>query len=164
MASESTSSQQSSQLSPSSKVNFKCEDGIIAFNNSVALHEHINDLYHPMLSFLSNYCIVIALTIQPSAIYVEYLREFWYTTEVDEATKTITFSLSSFKKPLSFTQDEFISSISLPICKNVIPLPPKETVRAGMATLGLFNKDKPSLSSTFLVNFSPLKIKYFTPT
>ncbi|GKA58973.1 hypothetical protein Tco_0758286 [Tanacetum coccineum] len=42
--------------------------------------------------------------------------------------------------------------------------PPKETVRAGLATLGLFDKDKPSLSSSVLVNSSPLKIKYFTPT
>ncbi|GJU64091.1 putative reverse transcriptase domain-containing protein [Tanacetum coccineum] len=107
--------------------------GIIAFNNAVALLEHTNDLYHPMLSFLLNCCI-------------------------DEATKTITFSLSSFEKPLSFTQDEFISAIGLPICRNVVPLPPKETVRAGLATLGLFDKDKPSLSSTVLVNSSPLKI------
>ncbi|GJT87738.1 hypothetical protein Tco_1069455 [Tanacetum coccineum] len=73
MASESTSSQQSSHLSPSSKVNFKYEDGIIAFNNA-------------------------------------------------------------------------------------------ETVRAGLATLGLCDKDKPSFSSTVLVNSSPLKIKYFTLT
>ncbi|GJX37572.1 retrovirus-related pol polyprotein from transposon TNT 1-94 [Tanacetum coccineum] len=115
MTSKSTSSQQSSQLSPSSKVNFKCEDCIIAFNNAVALLEHTNDLYHPLLSFLSNCCIGTALTIQPSAIYIEYLRVFWYTVEVDETAKTITFSLSSFEKPLTFTQDEFIFAIGLPI-------------------------------------------------
>ncbi|GJU44677.1 hypothetical protein Tco_1201943, partial [Tanacetum coccineum] len=62
-------------------------------------------------------------------------------------------------KPLSFTQDEFISAIGLPICKDVVPLPPKETVRAWLATLGLFDKDKPTLSSTILVNSSPLKMK-----
>ncbi|GJV48727.1 hypothetical protein Tco_1438939 [Tanacetum coccineum] len=164
MASISTSSQQSQQLSPSSKVNFKCEDGIIAFNNAVALLEHSNDLYHPMLGFLSNCCISTALTIQPSTIYVEYLREFWYTTEVDETTKTITFSFFTFKKSMSFTQDEFISTIGLPIVKDVVPLPPKEIVRAGLATLELIDKDKPTLSSTVLVNSSPLKLKYFTPT
>ncbi|GJV04137.1 hypothetical protein Tco_1337706 [Tanacetum coccineum] len=120
MASESTSSQQSSQLSPSSKVNFKCEDGIIAFNNAVALLEHTNVLYHPMLRFLSNCSIGTALTIKLFAIYVEYIREFWYTVEVDDATKTITFSLSSFENPISFTQDEFISTIGLPVCRNVI--------------------------------------------
>ncbi|GKD44682.1 hypothetical protein Tco_1269327, partial [Tanacetum coccineum] len=54
MASESTSSRQSSHISPSSKVKFKYEEGIIAFNNAVALLEHTNDLYHPMLGFLSN--------------------------------------------------------------------------------------------------------------
>ncbi|GJT97094.1 hypothetical protein Tco_1092612 [Tanacetum coccineum] len=118
----------------------------------VALLEHSNDLYHPMLSFLSNYCIGTTLTIQPSAIYIEYLKQFWYITEVDKTAKTITFSLSSFEKPMTFTQDEFISAIGLPICRNVIPLPLKETVRTGMATLGLIDKDKPSLSSTVLVN------------
>ncbi|GKC33179.1 hypothetical protein Tco_1040473, partial [Tanacetum coccineum] len=58
---------------------------------------------------------------------------------------------------------EFISAIGLPICKDVVPLPPKETVRAGLATLGLFDKEKPTLSSIVLVNSSPLKMKYFTP-
>ncbi|GJW61251.1 hypothetical protein Tco_0110586 [Tanacetum coccineum] len=164
MASNHFSHKQSSQLSPSSKVKFKCGDGIIAFNNAVALLEHPNVLYHPMLSFLSNYCIGTTLTIQPSAIYIEYLKQFWYITEVDKTAKTITFSLSSFEKPMTFTQDEFISAIGLPICRNVIPLPLKETVRTGMATLGLIDKDKPSLSSTVLVNSSPLKIKYFSPT
>ncbi|GKD56916.1 hypothetical protein Tco_1290303 [Tanacetum coccineum] len=127
MASESTSSQQSSHLSPSSKVNFKCEEGIIAYNNVVALLEHPNFLYHPMLSFLSN-CYI----------------------KVDDATKTITFSLLSVEKPLSFNQEKFISTTSLPVCENAIPTPPKEIVRAGLATLGLFDKEKPSLSSSVL--------------
>nr|GEU97437.1 hypothetical protein [Tanacetum cinerariifolium] len=120
-------------VAPSSKVKFNCEDGIIAFNNAASLLENTNDLYHPMLGFLSN-------------------------CEVDEATKTISFSLSSVEKPLTFTQNEFITAIGLHICSNVVPLPPKETVRAGLATLGLCDKDKPNLSSTVLVNSSPLKI------
>ncbi|GKA16338.1 hypothetical protein Tco_0696085 [Tanacetum coccineum] len=70
---------------------------------------------------------------------------------------------SSKDKPLSFTQDEFISAIGLPICKDVVPLPLKETVRTRLTTLGLFDKDKPTLSSTILVNSSPLKKKYFLP-
>nr|GEZ50438.1 reverse transcriptase domain-containing protein [Tanacetum cinerariifolium] len=160
MASESTSSQ---QLIPSSKVNFKCGDGIIAFNNAIALLEHSNELYQLVLSFLSNCCINKALTLQPSAMYVEYLQEFWYTTEAEEETKTITFLLSWWDEPLSFTQKEFIYAIGLPICKSCVPPPPKETVRAELATLGLFNKDKLTLSSTVLVNSSPLKMKYFSP-
>nr|GEV24514.1 hypothetical protein [Tanacetum cinerariifolium] len=95
---------------------------------------------------------------------LDYLKEFWYTAKVDEATNTITFSLSSFEKPLSFTQNEFISAIGLPTCEHVIPLPNKKTVRSGLATLGLIDKDKPTLSSTVLVNSSPIKIKYFTYT
>ncbi|GJX47460.1 hypothetical protein Tco_0272650 [Tanacetum coccineum] len=42
--------------------------------------------------------------------------------------------------------------------------PLKEIVRAGLATLGLCEKNKPNLSSMVLVNSSPLKIKHFTPT
>ncbi|GJW58121.1 hypothetical protein Tco_0104852 [Tanacetum coccineum] len=116
MASESTSSQQSQQLIPSSKVNFRCTDSIIGFNNVVALLEHSNELYRPMLNFLSNCCINRALTLQPTAMYMEYLKEFWYTAKVEEETKTITFLIScndltlvkphtitvaSFQKPLA---------------------------------------------------------------
>ncbi|GJS45128.1 retrovirus-related pol polyprotein from transposon TNT 1-94 [Tanacetum coccineum] len=70
--------------------------------------------------------------------------------KVNEATKTITFSLSWCEKPLTIIQDEFISAIGLPICKDDVPLPPKETIRAGLGTLGLFDKDKPTLSSSVL--------------
>ncbi|GKA01872.1 hypothetical protein Tco_0674537 [Tanacetum coccineum] len=112
MASESTSPQQSQQLIPSSKVNFRYTDSIIGFNNVVALLEHINELYQPMLSFLSNCWINKALTLQPIAMYVEYLKEFWYIAEVEKETKTITFLLSWWDQPLSFTQDEFISALA----------------------------------------------------
>ncbi|GJS03181.1 hypothetical protein Tco_0319689 [Tanacetum coccineum] len=47
--------------------------------------------------------------------------------------------------------------------KSAMPLPLKGTVRAGLATLGLADKDKPSLTSTEHVNSSPLKLKYFSP-
>nr|GEX11333.1 hypothetical protein [Tanacetum cinerariifolium] len=100
----------------------------------------------------------MALTLQLTTMYVEYLKEFWFTSEVKEDTKTITFLLSWWDKPLSFTQDEFVSAIGLPICKDVVPLPLNETVKAGLATLGLLDKDKPTLSSTVLVNSSPLKM------
>nr|GEV09375.1 hypothetical protein [Tanacetum cinerariifolium] len=60
-----------------------------------------------------------ALTLQPDAMYVEYLKEFWYTSEVEEETKTITFLLSWWDKPMSFTQEEFIFSIGLPIIRTL---------------------------------------------
>ncbi|GKE74028.1 hypothetical protein Tco_1536069, partial [Tanacetum coccineum] len=49
--------------------------------------------------------------------------------------------------------------------KTVVPLPPKGIVRAGLATLGLADKDKPSLTSTKLgshdqMNFSQQTIAY----
>ncbi|GJV56825.1 hypothetical protein Tco_1457830 [Tanacetum coccineum] len=80
MASES-SSQQQPKLTLSSNVHFECEDGHIAFNNSIALLESKIPLYNDMLQFLSNSCISTALTKQPSAYYSKYLREFWYTAE-----------------------------------------------------------------------------------
>nr|GEU46900.1 hypothetical protein [Tanacetum cinerariifolium] len=103
---------------------------IIGFNNVVALLEHPNELFRPMLSFLSNYYINKALTLQPTAMYMEYQKEFWYIVEV-----------SWWDKPLSFTQDEFISATGLPIYNDHVPLPPKETVRAGLATLDYVSND-----------------------
>ncbi|GKA73771.1 hypothetical protein Tco_0780073 [Tanacetum coccineum] len=146
MASESTSSQQSQQLIPSSKVNFTCTDSIIGFNNVVALLEHTNELYRPMLSFLLNCCINRALTLLPTAMYVEYLKEFWYTAEVEEETKTITILLSWWDKPMSFTQDEFIYAIGLSICKDAVSLLPNETIRAGLTTLASNGKKNMELN------------------
>ncbi|GJU19286.1 retrovirus-related pol polyprotein from transposon TNT 1-94 [Tanacetum coccineum] len=83
---------------------------------------------NPVLHSRTKHIDIRTLTLQPIAMYVEYLKEFWYTSEVEEETKTITFLLSWWDKPLSFTQDEFISAIGLPICRDDVPLPPKETV------------------------------------
>ena len=163
MAAESSSSEHTT-ITQSSKVNFKCREGVIALNNAVALLEHPNTLFTPMLSFLSNCCISKALTIRPSAMYVEYLKEFWYSAEVDDTTKSVTFHLSWWNQPLTFSKKEFIEATGLPTVENPVPLPPKETVRAGLATLGLMDKEKPALTSTDLVHSSPLKMKYFSPT
>ncbi|GJV32406.1 hypothetical protein Tco_1392806 [Tanacetum coccineum] len=95
-------------------------------------------------------------------MYIEYLKDFWYTIEVDDATKDISFSLSLFENQLSFTRFDFLTAIGLTDSKTVVPFPPKGTVRDGFATLGLADKDKPSLTSTKLVNSSPLKLKYFS--
>ncbi|GKB13579.1 hypothetical protein Tco_0847502 [Tanacetum coccineum] len=138
------------------------ELGIIAFNNGIALLEHPNTLYLPMISSLSNCCVSTALTKQPSAYYYEYLRKFWHSAEVD-ATNTITFTLSNFDKPLSFNLDDFSSIIGLKYSENYISVPPKETVRAGLATLGLVDENDTTISSTDLVNSSPLRIRYFSP-
>ncbi|GJU47070.1 hypothetical protein Tco_1204336 [Tanacetum coccineum] len=164
MSSESTSSgTPRCLLTPSSKVKFQHHESIIAYNNVVALLEHHEPLFKPMLSFLSNCSICTALTKEPSAMYIEHLKDFWYTAEVDDATKDISFSLSLFENQLSFNRFDFLTAIGLTDSKSVMPLPPKGTVRAGLATLGLANKDKPSLTSTELVNSSPLKLKYFSP-
>ncbi|GJU96645.1 retrovirus-related pol polyprotein from transposon TNT 1-94 [Tanacetum coccineum] len=137
----------------------------IAYNNVVALLEHHEPLFQPMLSFLSNYSICTALTKEPLVMYVEYLKDFWYTAKVDDANKDISFSLSLFENQLSFTRFDFLTAIGLTDSKSVVPLPPKGTVRAGLATLGLANKDKPSLTSTELgshdqMNFSQQTIAY----
>ncbi|GKA65637.1 putative reverse transcriptase domain-containing protein [Tanacetum coccineum] len=49
---------------------------------------------NPVLHSITKHIDIRALTLQPSAMYVEYLKEFWYTAEVEEETKTITFLLS----------------------------------------------------------------------
>ncbi|GJV80128.1 retrovirus-related pol polyprotein from transposon TNT 1-94 [Tanacetum coccineum] len=47
--------------------------------------------------------------------------------------------------------------------ENYVPLPPKETMRTALATLGLVDEKDTSLSSTNLVNSSPLRTRYFSP-
>nr|GEY49523.1 retrovirus-related Pol polyprotein from transposon TNT 1-94 [Tanacetum cinerariifolium] len=47
---------------------------------------------------------------------------------IAEYNKKITFTLSSFDKPLSFNLDDFLSIIGLNYSENYAPLPPKETV------------------------------------
>ncbi|GKC17881.1 hypothetical protein Tco_1014663 [Tanacetum coccineum] len=152
-------------LTPSSKVKFQYHESNIAYNNAVAFREHHEPLFQPMLNFLSNYSICTTLTKEPLAMYVKYLKDFWYTAEVDDTTKDILFSLSLFENQLSFTHFDFLTAIGLTNSKSVVPLPPKRTVRGGLATLGLADKDKPSLTSTKLgshdqMNFSPQTIAY----
>ncbi|GKF35708.1 hypothetical protein Tco_0112466, partial [Tanacetum coccineum] len=72
------------------------------------------------------------------------------------ATNIITFTFSSFDKPLSFNLDDFSSIASLKYSENYVSIPPKETERAGLATLGLVDEKDSTLSSTDLVNSSLL--------
>ncbi|GJX48583.1 hypothetical protein Tco_0273773 [Tanacetum coccineum] len=127
MSSESTSSQSHQVLTPSFKVKFQHHECTIAYNNVVALLEHHDPRYHPMLSFLSNCSICTALTKELSTMYTEYLKDFWYTAEVDDATKDISFSLSLFENQLTFTRFYFLSAIGLTDSKTCMPLPPKGT-------------------------------------
>nr|GEV29369.1 hypothetical protein [Tanacetum cinerariifolium] len=132
------------------KVKFQHHKSIIAYKNAVALLEQHEHLFKPMLSFLSKCSICTTLTKEPLAMYVKYLKDFWYTAEVDDATKDISFSLSLFGNQLSFTRFDFLIAIGITDSKTDVSHPPKGTVRAGLATLGLADKDKPSLTSTEL--------------
>ncbi|GKB33741.1 hypothetical protein Tco_0873142 [Tanacetum coccineum] len=111
---------------------------------------------------MKNCCVSTAFIKQPSAYYYEYLREFWYSAEVD-VTNTITFTLSNFDKPLSFNLDDFSSITRLKYSENYVSIPPKEMMRARFATLGLVDEKYSTLSSIDLVNSSPLKNRYFSP-
>nr|GEU43242.1 hypothetical protein [Tanacetum cinerariifolium] len=101
--------------------------------------------------------------IQRICYQFEYLRELWYSTKVDVATNTITFTLSCSTKPLSFDLGDFLTIIGLKYSENYEASPPKKTVRAGLATLGRVDKKNPQLTSSELINLSPLRIRYFSP-
>ncbi|GJR55696.1 hypothetical protein Tco_1406217 [Tanacetum coccineum] len=159
MALEISSQTTKTHATPAQNVSFECDKGIISFNNEIALLEHKNPLYQPLLNFLSNYCMHTTLTKQPSAYYSKYLRKLWYSTEVDAATNTITFTLSCFEKPLYIDLGDFSTITGLKYSENYDALPPKETVRARLATLGLVDEKNPHLTSTDLVNSSPLRIR-----
>ncbi|GKF05008.1 hypothetical protein Tco_0035676, partial [Tanacetum coccineum] len=80
------------------------------------------------------------------------------------ASKTITFTLSHISKTISFDLDTFSSDIGLEPSDDCVYVPPKETMKDGLATLGLVDEDHPSFSSSALINSSPMKVKYFLPT
>ncbi|GKD10238.1 hypothetical protein Tco_1189923 [Tanacetum coccineum] len=84
-------------------------------------------------------------------------------SEADSTMNTITLSLSNFDKPLSFNLDEFSTVIYLKLNENCVSLPPKETVKANLAIMGLIDENTTSISSSDLGNSSPLKMRYFLP-
>ncbi|GJV80875.1 hypothetical protein Tco_1516745 [Tanacetum coccineum] len=162
MASESSTQQQPQPLKAATNVHFECEDAKLAFNNSVALLTSKVPTYNDMLQFLTHCCISKALTIQPSAIYNKYLREFWYTAEVVD--NTITFSLSHHNTPLTFDRDIFASVIGLNYTTDFVPVPSHEAVKDAITTLGLSDEKNPEATSADLAHSSFLRIRYFTPT
>ncbi|GKA88345.1 hypothetical protein Tco_0810109 [Tanacetum coccineum] len=68
---------------------------------------------------------------------------------------SISFTLLCFDKPLSFDLDVFSSLIELKASENCVSIPPKETMKAGLATLGLFDEKHPNLSSTDSIRLWP---------
>ncbi|GJX62369.1 hypothetical protein Tco_0295269 [Tanacetum coccineum] len=86
------------------------------------------------------------------------LNFFKYSAEVDTTSNTITFTLSYPSKPLSFDLGDFSSITRLIYIENYTALPPKETVKVALATLGLTDEKNPQLSSQELINKSPLRI------
>ncbi|GJX35466.1 retrovirus-related pol polyprotein from transposon TNT 1-94 [Tanacetum coccineum] len=103
-----------------------------------------------------------ALTIQPSAIYTKYLREFWYTAEVKD--NTITLSLLNVEKTLSFNRDIFTSVIGLDYTKDFVQLPSHDSVKKAIAILGLADEKDPEMTSVDLAHSSLLRLVYFSPT
>ncbi|GJV96403.1 retrovirus-related pol polyprotein from transposon TNT 1-94 [Tanacetum coccineum] len=145
------------------KVPIFCDNtSVIVISNNPVLHsrtKHIYIRYHFIRDHILKGDIELHFVptgLQLADIFTKPLAESSFSRLVAELSM---LNIEKQDKALSFTQDEFISAIGLPICKDAIPLPPKETVKVGMATLGLFDKDKPTLSSTVLVNSSPLKMK-----
>nr|GEU97917.1 hypothetical protein [Tanacetum cinerariifolium] len=128
------------------------------FNNGVALLESEDSSYKRLFDFLKKSVVFVALSKEPSAYYSQYLREFCFTTEADTSTNTITFSLSHLEKPLTFDHETFSTIIGLKSNEGFVDLPKKKIVKAGLPTLGLFDEEKPSLSSTALINSSLVKL------
>ncbi|GJX81392.1 hypothetical protein Tco_0330873 [Tanacetum coccineum] len=63
--------------------------------------------------------------------------------------QTVAFVLPSLRNPQQCASN-ISRTFGTPQNKSVVPLPPKGTVRVGLATLGLADKDKPSLTFTEL--------------
>ncbi|GKB62721.1 hypothetical protein Tco_0918907 [Tanacetum coccineum] len=82
-----------------------------------------------------------------NATFVNSFPRKW----LNDATKSINFTLFGFDKPLSFTSDEFSSIIGLNYSENYVHLPSKETMRSALSTLGLVEETNTSPSSTDLI-------------
>ncbi|GKE01251.1 hypothetical protein Tco_1389234, partial [Tanacetum coccineum] len=145
----------------------------IAISNNPVLHSrkiHIDIKYHFIRDHILKGDIklhFVPTDLQLADIFTKPLAEPSFTrlvAELDITSKSITFTLSHFDKPLSFDLDTFSSVIELDRSDEFVDIPPKETVKAGLATLGLVDEDHPSLSSSDLINLSPVKVKYFSPT
>nr|GEV72729.1 uncharacterized mitochondrial protein AtMg00810-like [Tanacetum cinerariifolium] len=93
----------------------------IAISNNPVLHSRTKHI---------DISICTALTKEPFAMCIEYLKDFWYIAEVDDATKDILFSLSLFENRLSFTCNDFLSTIVLTDSETDVSLPYKGSVRA----------------------------------
>nr|GEV50843.1 hypothetical protein [Tanacetum cinerariifolium] len=85
-------------------------------------------------------CVIGSDFIQLSLVVIRKLRE------------EIRIEQNITKKIKKITSDEFVD------------IPSKETVKVGLATVGLINKDHPSLSTSDLINLSSVIVKYFSPT
>ncbi|GJV99819.1 retrovirus-related pol polyprotein from transposon TNT 1-94 [Tanacetum coccineum] len=121
------------------KVPIFCDNtSAIAISNNLVLHsrtKHIDIRYH-------------------------FIRDHILKGDIDLHFVPTELQLADiFRKPLAepsitrlllFTRFDFLTAIGLIDTKSDVPLPPKGTVRAGLATLGLADKDKPSLTSTEL--------------
>ncbi|GJX38635.1 hypothetical protein Tco_0251938 [Tanacetum coccineum] len=132
----SASSSQTKQLTSASNVHFQMADCIIQFNNTIALLKSDHPSYKKLFEFLKKSHISVALTKEPSAYYSQFLIQ----------QRQIYHLIIGLKSSESF-----------------VNLPKKETVKEGLASLGLFDETKPSLTSFDLINSSPVKVKYFTP-
>ncbi|GKC99190.1 hypothetical protein Tco_1169465, partial [Tanacetum coccineum] len=82
------------------------------------------------------------------------LWEVIENAKADIAMKLITFTLSHFDKPLSFNLDVFSIVIGIERSKDFVSIPPKETVKVDLVTLGLTDGNDTSLSSSDLINSS----------
>ncbi|GJS77440.1 ribonuclease H-like domain-containing protein [Tanacetum coccineum] len=90
------------------------------------------------------------------------IRELWYIDEVDTILNSITFLLSYSSKPLSFTLDDFSFIIELKYCDNYASTLTKENVKEVWASLGIRDEKNPNFFSKYLINKSPMKMKYFS--
>ncbi|GJV06486.1 retrovirus-related pol polyprotein from transposon TNT 1-94 [Tanacetum coccineum] len=132
------------------KVPIFCDNtSAIAISNNPMLHsrtKHIDIRYH----FIKDHILKgdIELHFVPTELQLADL----FTKPLAEPSFT---SLSHLEIPLTFNLQTFSSVIGLTSSDGFVDLAKKETVKAGLASLGLFDEKRPNLSSTTLINSSP---------
>ncbi|GJU10247.1 hypothetical protein Tco_1132643 [Tanacetum coccineum] len=71
-------------------------------------------------------------------------------------------SVALTKQPSAYYA-KYLQEFWLEPSEDIVPLPIKESVKAGLATMGLVDEEDPVISSTTLINTSSMKLKYFSP-
>ncbi|GKA29995.1 hypothetical protein Tco_0716240, partial [Tanacetum coccineum] len=148
----------------------------IAISNNPVLHsrtKHIDIRYHFIRDHILKGDIELYF-VSTELQLAAYLPKLWLSPASRVALLDSSYPAyqnlftflkkSNIHEALTKEPSAYYSQFLREFCDGFVDLPKKETVKARLASLGLSNEKKPNLTSTQLINSSPVKLLYFSPT